>query len=308
VLEEEAAWDALRDVRLDGAQYRDACAEMLRILDPKRNGAYLSAHLLALELVRAAIREGDDRHLADAAAALAVPRRDGGLCGAALAELAAGVLAARKGQPEAAAHLLASFDAALKNGWLDLAMHAGIEIACVDKTIGRDSGALKRLDEALKAKNDSYLLIERNRLASRRIPEATSPVDPGGMAGGAWGAGGAGGAGGSTQSAVGAAWKKHPPTRALLEVKRAGKGFEMKPLFPGAAKGMCESKWGEHHWNGGGITLAFYDQGVALRMIDPTGRNGQPGDGAPRHWSVFYLLAPGETWSVTKKGVVSVGR
>lgn len=309
LLDEQAAWEALRDIQLDDAQYREACAEVMKLLDPKRNGAYLSAHLLAHELVRAAVREGDDRHVADASAVLSAPRKDAGSCNGALADLAAGVLAARKEQEDAAAHLMAAFDAALKNGWLDLAMYAGIEIACVDKKVGRASDTLKRLDDALKASKDPFLLRERNRLASKRIPEATFPVEDDGMEGGAGGAGGAGGsAGRAAESAVGAAWKKHPTTKGLLKVKRAGKGFEIEPQFAGAPKGTCGPKWGEHHWRSGGVTLSFYDAGVALRMVDPTGLDGIPGDGAPGEWSVFYLLAPGETWSVTKKGVVSVGK
>jgi hypothetical protein len=61
LLDEEAAVNALRSVPLDAAGYRDACAQVMKLLDPKRNGAYLSAHLVALEVLRAAIREETER-------------------------------------------------------------------------------------------------------------------------------------------------------------------------------------------------------------------------------------------------------
>lgn len=308
-LEEEAAWDALRGVPLDEAQYRDASAEVMKLLDPKRNGAYLSAHLLALEVLRAAIREGDDRHLAEAAAVLGAPRKDAGACAAALADLAKGVVAARKGE-DASAALGAAFDAAMKGGWLDLATYAGTELACAQKKLGREGDALKRLDEALQANGDRSLLQLRNALAAKRIPESRVEMRPGSVsaAGGAGGAGLPGRAG--AESPVGAAWKKQAATKALLKVRRGDKGFAMEPGFPGGKKDERAYKAGVHHWNDGGITLAFCGAGVGLVMIDLTGLNGQPGDssqgGSP--WEIFYLLAPGETWSVTKKGVVSVGK
>jgi hypothetical protein len=44
-------------------------------------------------------------------------------------------------------------------------------------------------------------------------------------------------------------------------------------------------------------------------MIDLRGLDGQPGDSSQAgEWDLLYLLAPGEAWSVTKQGVVSVKR
>jgi hypothetical protein len=306
LLEEEAAWKALRGVPLDETTYRDACAEVMKLLDPKRNGAYLSAHLVALEVLRAAIREGDDRHLADAEAILRAPRKDWGTCAAALSDLAAGVVAARK-EAAADAPLRAAFEAALKNGWLDLATYAGTELACGEKKLGRESDALKRLDAALTANGDRSLLQLRNALAKKRIPESTIELPPGGVAA-AGGAGGAGDAGGGpAQSPVGAAWKGHAATKPLITVRRGDKGFGIVPQFAGAAKAERAFATGVRHWAGSGITLSFCGTGVSLAMIDLTGRNGQPGESSQQGpWQLFYVLAPGETWSVTKKGVVSV--
>ncbi len=308
VLREQAAYEALRGVRPDEAQYRDACAEVMKLLDPKRNGAFVSAHLLALELVRAAVREGDDRHLAEAAAVLAAPRKDAGACAAALADLAKGVVAARKGE-DAAAPLGAAFDAAMKNGWLNLATYAGTELACIESKLGRDGGTLERLDEALLKSNDRSLLQLRNALATKRIPQSMVEMKAGSVSA-AGGAGGAGGAAGQhDKSAVGAAWRKQAATKPLLKVRRGEEGFVMEPGFPGGKKAERAFKTGVLHWNDGGITLALCGPGVSLAMIDLRGLDGQPGDSAQAGpWDLFYLLAPGETWSVTKKGVVSVGR
>lgn len=306
LLDEEAALNALRSVPLDALGYRDACAEVMKLLDPKRNGAYLSAHLVALEVLRAAIREGDDRHVEEAAKLLGAARKDAGACAAALSDLAKGLVAARA-EAAADAPLRAAFEAALKNGWLDLATYAGTELACSEKKTGREGDTLKRLDAALTAAGDRSLLQLRNELARRRIPESTIELPPGGVAA-AGGAGGAGAPGGGpAQSPVGAAWKKLAAGKPLVTVKRVDKGFEIVPRFEGAAKGEKATGTGVRHWNGGGITLSFCGPGVKLTMVDLTGRNGQPGESSQAQpWQLFYLLAPGETWSVAKGGVVSV--
>ena len=107
---------------------------------------------------------------------------------------------------------------------------------------------------------------------------------------------------------MGAAWKSYSATKPLLTVRR-GDGFEIVPRFPGAAKDERKVDTGVKHWDGGGITLSFCGTGVALTMVDLTGRNGQPGESSQQQpWQLFYLLAPGETWGVTKKGIVSVSR
>jgi len=302
VLEEEAAWQALRK-GVGDAQYRDACAEVMKQLDPKRNGAYLSAHLLAFGLLRAAIREGDDAHVADAVRVLEARRKDAGACAAALTALAHGVAAARKAPAGAVGPLTTAFEAAMKNGWLDLATHAGIELACVEKQVGREGTTLQRLDEALRAHGDRSLVQVRNALAAKRIPESRLDVGGGSVSA----AGGRGGRGGVEGSPVGAAWNGLKSTKPLVVVKRAAQVFKLEPGFKGAKDGECVFKTGVFHGECGGITLSFCDTGVGLAMIDLTGRRGQPGESSqPRSWQFFYLLAPGETWSVTKTGVVSV--
>ena len=58
-----------------------------------------------------------------------------------------------------------------------------------------------------------------------------------------------------------------------------------------------------------GVTLAFHGAQVCLRMVDLVGLDGAPGDGAgcdPAR--AFYLVAPNETWSVSKDGVVSIAK
>lgn len=303
VVAEESAWRALRDIALSGDEYRGACAEVMKLLDPKRNGAYVSAHLLALELVRISIRRGDDLHLAEAATILATPRKDGGACAPVLKDLAAGVVAARRGEA-ADARLRAAFDVALKNGWLNLATYAGTELACAERKAGRESDALERLDGALRESGDRALLQLRRALAEDRIPERTIELGSGSVSA----KGGKGGRGGSaTQSPVGAAWGTLRNGKAVLTVKRGARDFEIEPRFPGAPKGKQAPGPGVQHWDGGGITLSFYDHGVALAMVDLTGRRGQPGDSSePQSWPSYYPLAPGETWSLTREGTVSV--
>ena len=63
---------------------------------------------------------------------------------------------------------------------------------------------------------------------------------------------------------------------------------------------------GTKYTNDGGVTLGVRGHAVALRMLDPTGRNGQPGasSGAPAAHLAYYFLARGETWGFTKRGRV----
>jgi hypothetical protein len=66
---------------------------------------------------------------------------------------------------------------------------------------------------------------------------------------------------------------------------------------------------GEKHANRGGVTLAFSGRGVALRMLDLVGNRGQPGESSEAgSVRAYYLLAEGETWSVSKEGIVTISR
>jgi len=303
LIEEGAAFAALRGIPLTGVTYCDACAELIKLLDSKRNGAYVSAHFLALEIVRMAIRNNDDLRLADALVVLTKPRKEGGACATVLEDLLRGVVAARKGETNDA-RLRAAFEAALMYGWLNLATYAGTELACAEKKAGRESDTLDRLDEALRASGDRALLQLRRALAEARIPERSIELGPGGVSA----KGGRGGRGGVKESPVGEAWEDFPKSKALITVKRGAKEFEIEPRFRGAPKGKQEPGPGVRHWDGGGITLSFYGKGVALTMIDLTGRRGQPGESSePQSWQIsFYPLAPGETWSLTREGTVAI--
>ena len=61
------------------------------------------------------------------------------------------------------------------------------------------------------------------------------------------------------------------------------------------------------HHDDGGITLSFWDGGVRLNMVDKGVRRGQPGESSePRAFELFFPLAIGETWGVTKSGDVII--
>ena len=88
---------------------------------------------------------------------------------------------------------------------------------------------------------------------------------------------------------------------------RTDSGFRMTQSFDKRFEKEVEFGTGVKHVDDGGITIAYFDRGVALRMLDLVGNKGQPGESThPAPFQFFTPLAKGETWGITKAGTIIV--
>jgi hypothetical protein len=295
---------------------------LMRALDPKRSGAFLSAHALATEILRDAVRRGDLSLVDDAAAVLvargALPKA-GKAC-AALAHLAEGMRAEKAGDAAAAeTGLFAAANEFADHAWLAHAAAASTELAALRWRTRQDAAgvaaALKiplalldegsdvsvvkdwrddveaRLAGAPPAATDAFRTAT-DALAARKTPSS---------------AGGRGGRDGGLVSEVGKHLARAPKDKPFVSVTRKREGFVVKPAWQKDPTLPLRFRGGELHWDAGGVTLGFADRAVALCIVDPEGTQGQPGERSrPLRVRAFYLLAAGETWQVSEAGGVAV--
>ena len=76
-------------------------------------------------------------------------------------------------------------------------------------------------------------------------------------------------------------------------------GFEIREGFDASFSATQPRKHGTKYHADGGVTLVFWSHAVGLRMIDPSGRRGQPGESStgPGPVRAYYFLARDEEWS-----------
>lgn len=303
------------------SSHADVIAAVLGALDPKRAGAFVSARALAADLLFEATREGQTGHVAEAAKALA-PATAAPKSGKAVKTLAAyakGLQSVAAGKGAASIEpLTEALTVAAAEDWIDVAFHAGTELAAQAVAAGRPEAAAAALTIVGKLFTptvdrdhvQNWRKLVKNRLAGAP-PEVMAPYDeamkPFGGGSSSSAAGGQGGRGQQPggKSKLGRAWDDLSPTAAIANAKRVDDGFELtfayegkmkQPLGPGVTIG-----------NQGGVMLAFHGRGVALAVLDLIGTAGQPGGtsylpaGLP-----LYRLAKGETWSVSRQGIVTI--
>jgi len=312
----------LKASELPGAEgtYRDCCYTMMKLLAPKRAGVCLSAHHLACELLFQCVRGGDERYLKEAAA-LCVKFANGknrGMHAKAVKMLAEGLVLARAGKHDKSYPLLTkALDLCIRNGWNTTTAFVAIEMQATLKALARKREAIKLTDKVIASidrtsdRNAAQLYREAwtTRLGDMpaEVDAQIRKLDGGpGAAGAAGGAGGAGGSGGDGLSAVGRKLRKFSARKPLVSAQLVAAGFDVRHFFDGH-KTTHDLAKGVTHQADGGVTLSFWGVGVRLAMVDPTGRNGQPGEGsAPSRWEFFYRLSRDETWSFNKRGEVSI--
>jgi len=303
-----------------------AVAALLKCLDPARSGAFVSAHAIATDLLLAATARADYAQVDAAAAVLAKHEKspNPGKCPPFVTRYAEGLKAlAAKKEKDAAAVLDKALDGFVKNGWLDLATSAGTELAAVRLRLGDEAGAAAAIGAVASAcgeGTDPALLREWRSLVEKRLrgappavltayEKAIAPIAGGSSAGAAGGAGGAGAsAGAPAKSKVGAAWESLDSKKPFVTVARTKAGFRVREGFDAKFVADRPPAPGLGYQVDGGVTMAFAGNAVALRMIDPTGRRGQPGESSEPSTSgwAFYRLAEGESYGLAKSGVVSV--
>ncbi len=298
-------------------------AAVLAKLDPARPGAYVSAPVLARNLLCLATEEGEFRGVADVAKVTAAHRTKAGSGRAApvVAKYGDGLTSVGAGAFEAGGATLDAVTAeAVKGHWLDLAAHAGTEAAAAWVRAGKPEKAVATVTAVATAieagDSPSRRSQDWSRFAAKRLADAPAPVrkpleDLVAKSAGQGDQSSGGSAAGGSPTARGASTVARMLShlakgRPFVSVQCSAKGWTVgwmtKKSEPESAafdsSGKCVDE--------GGITLALSDRSVALRAIDYAGTAGQIGDGRPSIARAFYLIDEGETWSVASDGVVSI--
>jgi hypothetical protein len=298
---------------------------LLAELDPKRNGAFVSAPALAGRLLLLSTESGDRTHVETAEKVLKTFARQkkSGTGAAALAAYGDGLVSLAKGEKEAAAAALnEAFSVMVEHGWWDLAVHAGVELAAAELSLEKPraaTDALKRIDGLFPEKGDVTFANMLSALVKVHLAGAPAEVlAPAtraigrhggvGRAGASGGRGGAGGqAGGGDISEVGKAFPRLPKKQPFVIARRKGHEFEIRHVFDRDFEDTMPWCTMVKHQDSGGITLSFWCGAVALAQVDLEGLQGQPGERTVASpLTAFTYLADGETWGVSKTGVVTV--
>jgi hypothetical protein len=300
-----------------------AILNLIEVLPADRGQAFVSAHALAGHLLLMATRNQDRRFVEKAAKVLSryARGRHHGRCAEAMDRYAKGLVALHAGDDaKAAKELTAALAVMAEEGWTDLAIHAGTECAATWLRMGEAGRATKAMSDVagtFEGKKIASLVNTWRKLIAARLadapPEVVAPLEKanepfrsGQSVGAAGGAGGRGGHAGMI-SKIGEALPRLPAKKPMLTVARTEEGFVWRQLYDRSFERTVKPKPLLHHTEEGGVTLSFFDQAVALCMVDPEGRRGQPGEGSePHSLRPFYHLARGETFGVTKQGVVTI--
>jgi hypothetical protein len=280
--------------------------------------AYFSAHRLAYRALFLATAHGDYGEVGPAIR-LALLRRSHGKYAWAMREYAAGVWRVRDGAPEyAIPHLRAALEASATHGWSRLALHAGLELLLAS-TSADDPDAEKALLQdvlaSVREDTDIAVLHDGKRLADRRLASGRPKLCD------AWSRAlderiksyrstGEAAAGGDAPprglTPLGKALRKWRKKKALVSVERSGARFEITYAFGKLAPKTHRRAGGVRHVTAGGLTLAFWENGVRLQHVSIDGQAVPGANAAPARWQFFDPLADGETWSLYATGEIRI--
>jgi hypothetical protein len=305
---------------LDGTSLAEALAEVLSGLDAKRAGAFVSARALAGELLMLATRSGSTAHAPEASKALSA--QSGALKSGKearhLASYAKGLELVSLGKAaEAIAPLELALKGAAEEGWTDVALHVGTELAA-QALAGGDSGkaseSLATVATLIKPDTSPDLVQTWRNAVRTRLKGAPADVlvpfeaavkpfgektktgssvnNPGNRLG--------------NLSKVGRAWDRMSPTQAIVTVKRLDDGFEVTPSYAPDLKAKQRLASAFTHHTEGGLGLGFRERGVALLLIDFEGTRHPAASNAVPPGTALYRLARGESWVVGRNGVVRI--
>ena len=301
LLAEQRLSELSRKILAD-ADSRTVWAALMEPLDPKRSGAFVSAHLLAERLVFACIEQHDETHLEAATAVLALraKAKGAGKHTALVLRLAQAVAAKGAGAADVCVE-------AAKQGWPELAGMAAIAVFDGERI---QQGDAQRAEDAVVgamiAAGDSGLAMAWAQPIKRRLQgnaHAVSAVtrvmqkigavlvQPLGATSGA-----------SGKTALAKAWKRLGKKKTIASLTRRDDLLLEQPLekFKTTLKPRSGLKLHSH----GGLHLGFNRSGVTVRLLDVDG-SGSAGDDAevPGPFDLVYRLGPGETWMLTRSGV-----
>ena len=304
-------------VRKTRANNAAALHELMMTLDAGRSRAFVSAHIIARNLLLDATRTGEQKFVGDAARVIAkhVKGKGVGKCAKAVKFYADGMT--DTDTDKALFALSKAHRVFCDEGWAVLAMHTGVEIATRSQDAAAGAAAIEKLFPLFPEDADYNLRQVFRALVEARLAGTSNEVrtacdkvlatkKPGGSVSAAGGAGGKGGF--VATSKVGKALGRYPKKKSLVTAKRTRGGFDIREGFDKRYRHTQALKHGLVFHDDGGVTLGFWGYAVGLGMVDPSGRNGQPGGssvGPGRHLA-YYFLARGETWGFNKTGVVTI--
>ena len=313
---------------VSGSDLRRGLGALAAKLNPKRSGAFASAHLFAHRSLLEATAAGDTRFVRGASKVIRThaARPKTGAFAAAMRDYADGMIALVDEDDAAAARSLEKALRAMSTQrWAVPAMHAGTELACVYVRLRQEASAATAMElvaHTLPEDADTSLSYVWRNLIKARLSDAPksvlAPYEKAmaphlksrsiGMAGGA---GGAGAPAGATEplSELGAALPKWSSRKPLVTVKRTREGFALAHQFGSKYREHPTFRDGVRIIHRAGVTMAFWDRATGLVMVDLRGLAGAPGESSARSpLEPFYHLALGEVWNLNKKGEVTITR
>ncbi|MEM8884361.1 MAG: hypothetical protein AAGD14_09845 [Planctomycetota bacterium] len=296
---EQQLWKAVR-TKHAAADKRAVWARIMATLDPKRGGAFVSAHLLAERLVYACVEQHDTGHLEAATAALAARAnaKDSGKHVALVHALAIAVAAQGAGAAEVC-------EQAGRQSWPELAGMASI--AAFQGAKGDAKRAEEAVVAAMLAAKDSALAMAWAQPIKARLTTNTHAVSAVTRVMREIGAItvqplGSPSVGGSGTTALGKRWRKLGKRKPIVVLKRT-KVLQLSQPFEKFEVELAARDGVKLHAHGG-VVLALNRWGAGVRLLDRSGQ-GQAGDESevPGPFELIHRLAPGETWTLTKSGV-----
>jgi hypothetical protein len=293
----------------------DGMASAMAALEATRSGAFVSAHLLAQQILLANTRSGSQAHTDVAARVVAAhAKRPGtGKCAQAMKKYGEGMLKLAKEERKAAVSPLeGALSVFCEEGWVDLATHAATELCALHLALEDVPAARKAMATAAKLVTSE---TDPNVIRLGGAPEevlidyhrAMEPFQRITMssAGGRGGRGGRAGEDDATE--VGTVLKLWKGKKAILTIRRTDEGFLIRKGYDRSFKTVHPYQKGVTILGIGGIVLAFYGHSVALRRVDLVAGRGEPGGrSAPEFERAYYHLGRGETYTLTASGTVTV--
>jgi len=309
-------------------------AAALSELDPGRTAAFVSVPSLAQHLLFSASEHGDTEHVVAAADAMRrhATGRARGRHTAVLLRHAEGMAALAGGDGRAAAgHFEAAFAAAAEQRWIDLAAHAGTELAWVREEAGdraATEAALRAVAELFQGdvsgesarawtravqsrlpKGATDLAKIVNEATGRLTPSRSDPTDDSESSGK------------SKLTRLGKAFKKIGAKTAIARISRTDTGLKLDVLFKPKSSELLIEKSGLRRLDRGGLLLVARGRAVGVEDMQTenydnfagapmTGReDAQPALRSAASLALVradYPLALAESWSVTKTGAVKI--
>lgn len=320
-----------RDATSDTREFLlgDGLAEAMQRLDATRCGSFVSAPALARDVLLLATETGRRDDVADAVkVTLAAAKKPStGKAFAVTARYAEGMRLLDDAKfEEAEVPLRAVVEEAGPAGWTDLVTHAATELAYAHWKQDEGDAASQAFADAASfcdATTPTEELLGWKRCIDARLAGAPTELLAAARAAldalhaGSTVAPGAAGRGGDGRNAgeaeprseVAKLVEKLRKGGAIVTVARTASGYEIRWPWRSGKPQTEPNQMGDHHVQDGGLTLTLSDRRVALRMFDPRGLDGAPGSSPQRTIGrAFYLLAEGETWTVTREGVVKIGK